>query len=145
MLLVYVDDIILVGTYLAAFDELKQSLDKVFRIKNLGQLKFFLGLEVAHSSKEISLCQRKYCPELLRDSGLAGCKPTSTPLNPARRLHQDSGPTFADVAGYRRMVGRLLFLTMTRPDIAFATQQLSQSIASPSTAHHSAPSEFSNT
>ena len=72
-LLVYVDDTILAGTSLSVFDELKDALHKAFRIKNLGQLKFFLGLEVARSSKGISLCQRKYCLELLEDAKLTGC------------------------------------------------------------------------
>ena len=57
VILVYVDDIILVGTCLKEFDSLKQALHNAFRIKNLGELKFFLGLEVARSSKGISLCQ----------------------------------------------------------------------------------------
>jgi len=69
-LLVYVDDIILAGTSLTEFDELKLALDQTFRIKNLGQLKFFLAIEVARSSKGISLCQRKYCLELLADAKL---------------------------------------------------------------------------
>ncbi|XP_058755139.1 uncharacterized mitochondrial protein AtMg00810-like [Vicia villosa] len=89
-LLVYVDDIILAGTSLTVFDDLKNALDRTFHIKDLGQLKFFLGLEVARSSKGITLCQRKYCLELLRDSGLSGCKPASTPLDASIRLHQDN-------------------------------------------------------
>jgi transposase InsO family protein len=137
-LLVYVDDIILAGTSLTIFDELKLALDQTFRIKNLGQLKFFLGIEVARSSKGISLCQRKYCLELLADAKLTSCKPASTPLDPSSRLHLDGGSAYHDVAAYRRLVGRLLYLTTTRPDIAYATQQLSQFMASPTLTHHQA-------
>jgi hypothetical protein len=138
VILVYVDDIILAGTCLKEFDSLKQALDKAFRIKNLGELKYFLGLEVARSARGISLCQRKYCLELLEDAGLTGCKPVTTPLDPSLRLSQDGGAAYADVTGYRRLVGRLLYLTTTRPDIAFAAQQLSQFMASPSESHHKA-------
>ncbi|XP_058723404.1 uncharacterized mitochondrial protein AtMg00810-like [Vicia villosa] len=134
-ILVYVDDIILTGTSLSMINFLKKSLDDTFHIKDLGQLKFFLGLEVARSSKGISLCQRKYCLELLHDAGLAGCKPVSTPLDASSRLHQDGGSIFSDVTAYRRLVGRLLYLTNTRPDIAFATQQLSQFMSSPTESH----------
>jgi hypothetical protein len=73
VILIYVDDIILDGTSLEVFDELKSALHKALCIKNLGQLKFFLGLEVARTSKGISLCQRKYCLELLKDVGLTSC------------------------------------------------------------------------
>ena len=76
-----VDDIILVGNSLGVFADLKQALHHTFRIKDLGNLKFFLGLEVARSSKGITLCQRKYCLDLLQDANLTGCKPTSTPLD----------------------------------------------------------------
>nr|KYP66984.1 Retrovirus-related Pol polyprotein from transposon TNT 1-94 [Cajanus cajan] len=136
VLLVYVDDIILVGTSLSDFDRIKCLLHDAFQIKDLGQLKYFLGLEVAHSQRGISLCQRKYCLELLSDSGLTGCKPISTPLDPTSRLYKDDGPLLSDVASYRRLVGRLLYLTTTRPDISYVTQQLSQFMATPTEAHH---------
>lgn len=137
-LLVYVYAIILAGTFLTVFDELKLALHHTFKIKNIGQLKFFLSLEVARSSKGITLFQRKYCLELLEDAKLTNCKPVSTPLDPATRLHQDGGSLHHDVSAYRRMVGRLLYLTTTRPDIAYATQQLSQFMASLTVIHYQA-------
>ncbi|XP_058746532.1 uncharacterized mitochondrial protein AtMg00810-like [Vicia villosa] len=135
-ILMYVDDIILAETSLSMINTLKKALDNTFHIKDLGQLKFFLGLEVARSTKGITLCQRKYCLELLHDAGLAGCKPVSTPLDASSRLHQDDGSSFSDVTAYRRLVGRHLFLTTTRPDIAFATQQLSQFMSAPTESHY---------
>ncbi|XP_058776718.1 secreted RxLR effector protein 161-like [Vicia villosa] len=84
------------------------------------------------------LKQRKYCLELLKDAGLTGCKPVTTPLDASIRLHQDDGSVFSDITAYRRLVGRLLYLTTTRPDIAFATQQLSQYMSAPTESHYKA-------
>ena len=137
-LLVYVDDIILVGNSLSEFASIKRVLDDRFKIKDLRLLRYFLGLEVANSAHEISLCQRKYCLELLQDSGLTTSKPASTPLDPTIHLHQDDGQSFSDIPAYHRLVGRLLYLTTTRPDIAFATQQVSQLMASPTMQHFKA-------
>jgi hypothetical protein len=137
-LLVYVDDIILAGNSMAEFDRIKAVLDTAFKIKNPGQLKYFLGLEVAHSKEGITISQRKYCLDLLKDSGLLGCKPANTPLDTSIKLHSSSGTPYTDVSTYRRMVGKLLYLNTTRPDIAFATQQLSQFMHAPTTIHFNA-------
>jgi hypothetical protein len=88
ILLVYVDDIILTGNSLSEFVHIKTVLHSAFKIKDLGVLKYFLGLEVAHSTTGISLCQRKYCLDLLNDSGLSGCKSVSTPADPSMKLLQ---------------------------------------------------------
>jgi hypothetical protein len=80
IILVYVDEVILVGNSVTEFTTIKSILHDKFKIKDLGQLKYFLGLEVAHSSKGISLCQRKYCLDLIEDSSLIGAKPVSTHL-----------------------------------------------------------------
>jgi hypothetical protein len=138
VLLVYVDDIILAGDSIAEFDRIKSVLDKAFKIKNLGQLKYFLGLEVAHSKLGITISQRKYCLDLLKDSGLLGSKPANTPLDTSIKLHNDSGPPHSDISSYRRLVGKLLYLNTTRPDISFATQQLSQFMHAPTTVHFNA-------
>lgn len=121
-LLIYVDDIVLVGDSFSELSKVKQVLDNSFGIKDLGNLKFFLGLEAAHSSKGIALTQRQYCLNLLQDSGTLGSKPVSTPMEPGSHLHNDDGPVFQDVGCYRRLVGKLLYLTTTRPDITFVVQ-----------------------
>jgi hypothetical protein len=135
-LLVYVDDIILAGDSLAEFARIKTVMDEEFKIKDLGKLRYFLGIEVAHSKSGISICQRKYCLDLLQDTGLLGSKPAPTPLDSSIKLHQDNSAAYEDVAGYRRLVGKLLYLTTTRPDIAFVTQQLSQFLSSPTLVHY---------
>ena len=84
------------------------------------------------------MCQHKYCLNLLSDCGLTASKPVSTPLDSAIHLHQDGGQPYSDIPAYHRLVGRLLYLTTTRPDISFATQQLGQIMAHPTTQHHKA-------
>ena len=137
-LLIYVDDMILTGNDTSEISNVKQTLDNLFRIKDLGALKFFLGLEVARSSKGISLCQRKYALEILQDAGLLACKPALTPMVHSAKLVKDDGVPFEDIAAYRRLVGQLLYLTNTRPDICFAVTHLSQFLSKPMKSHHQA-------
>ncbi|WVZ26235.1 hypothetical protein V8G54_004779 [Vigna mungo] len=126
-LIVYVDDIVLTGNSSSEITKIKTILHSHFHIKDLGQLKYFLGIEVAHSSKD-----------LIKESGLMGCKPSSTPMNDSLRLYQDSSGPLADPLSYRRLVGHLIYLTSTRPDIVFATQQLSQFMVAPTQTHFQA-------
>jgi hypothetical protein len=76
--------------------------------------------------------------DLITDSGLLESKPASTPSDPSSKLHQDNSAPYEDIASYRRLVGRLLYLNTTRPDITFITQQLSQFLTKPTHAHYSA-------
>jgi len=122
---VYVDDIILAGNSLPEITIIKHLLDTSFKIKDMGKLKYLLGLEVAYSNNGISVSQRKYCLDLLNDSGLLGSKPISTPMDPSIKLHHDGGKPYEDIYSYRRLVGRLIYLTNTRPYICFVVQKLS--------------------
>ncbi|GAU46710.1 hypothetical protein TSUD_287990 [Trifolium subterraneum] len=135
VILVYVDDLVLGGTDVEEINSIKRLLDKKFSIKDLGLLKYFLGFEVARSQKGISLCQRKYTLDLIKDTGLLGSKPCNTPMQPQLQLHTASGDPISDPIVYRRLIGRLLYLTHTRPDIAYTVSKLSQFLAKPSTEH----------
>ncbi|CAJ2678277.1 unnamed protein product [Trifolium pratense] len=137
-LLVYVDDIVLAGNCLAEIQVTKSKLHEAFGIKDIGVLKFFLGLEVAHSEQGITLCQRKYCLDLLNETGNLGCKPSSIPMDPSHRPHHDDSTPHENITEYRALVGKLLYLTSTRPDIAFPVQQLRQFLDAPTSLHFKA-------
>ncbi|XP_041016134.1 uncharacterized mitochondrial protein AtMg00810-like [Juglans microcarpa x Juglans regia] len=138
-LLVYVDDIIVGGDSQDEIDSLQTYLHSKFKLKDLGPLKYFLGLEVAKSSSGINFCQRKYTLETLEDAGLLGTKTVSTPIELNHRLSHTTNEILQDPTAYRRLIGRLIYLTITRPDITYVVNVLSQFMDKPSQTHmHSA-------
>ncbi|XP_019447332.1 PREDICTED: uncharacterized protein LOC109350561 [Lupinus angustifolius] len=137
-ILVYVDDLILAGKTLDEINRMKQLLNCKFNIKDLGGLKFFLGMEVARSSKGILLYQRKYTLELLQHVGMLASKPCSKPMDYSGKLiHSQTGHYLANPSSYRRLIGKLFYLTHTRPDISFEVGHLSQFLSKPIYQHYS--------
>ncbi|XP_014523017.1 uncharacterized protein LOC106779430 [Vigna radiata var. radiata] len=137
-LLVYVDDIILAGNSMIEINRIKVLLHNKFQIKNLGELKYFLGFEVARSKKGIHLCQRKYVLDILEETGMLGCKPCSTPLLSYTSSLYKAESYLDNPNSYRRLIGKLLYLTNTRPDLCFLVNLLSQFMQLPIDYHYRA-------
>ncbi|KAL1342260.1 hypothetical protein AAHE18_09G145200 [Arachis hypogaea] len=104
-------------------------------MKDLGRLKYFLGVEVARSSKEIFRCQRKYTLDIITEAGLLAAKPAATLCEENHRLASAAGPVLSDPSMYRRLVGRLIYLSFTRPDLAYSAHVFSQFMQNPRTEH----------
>ena len=133
ILIVYVDDIILTRDDTREVERLKKVLATKFEVKDLGQMRYCLGMEIARSRKGISISQRKYVLNLLTETGMLGCKPSDTPIKARNRMESDGKPV--DREKYQRLVGRLIYLSHTRPDIAFAVSVVSQYMHSPKESH----------
>ncbi|XP_077217898.1 uncharacterized protein LOC143852403 [Tasmannia lanceolata] len=138
LLIVYVDDIIITGSDSEGIRRLKTFLQNEFSTKDLGRLRYFLGIEVAYSTRGLSLSQRKYVLDLLEETGHLGVKPASAPMDPNRKLLLEEGDLLDDPGRYRRLVGKLIYLTVTRPDISFVVGSVSQHMSSPRTSHWAA-------
>lgn len=107
----------------------------MFQLKTLGTLKYFLGLEIAKSSRGISFSQRKYTLSLLEDTGFLACKPSNLPMDPNLKLNLHDGDLLPDPSVYKRLIGRLIYLTISRPDISFSVNRLSQYMKEPRVPH----------
>ena len=134
-LIIYVDDMIITGDDLEEIEDLKKNLFQEFEMKDLGNLKYFLGIEVLRSTKGIFLRQRKYILDILAETGLLECKPADTPLAVNHGLQIREGAKLTDSSRYQRLVGKLIYLSHTRPDIAYAVGVVSQFMHKPQTDH----------
>uniref|UniRef100_A0A1S4DLR9 Uncharacterized mitochondrial protein AtMg00810-like n=1 Tax=Nicotiana tabacum TaxID=4097 RepID=A0A1S4DLR9_TOBAC len=145
IILVYVDDMLLTGPDLTLINEVKAQLQQTFKMKDLGELKYFLGIEFARSHQ--GMHQRKYTLELISELGLGVAKPAATPIEANVKLTNKKydenigvleGTTdeiLTDPSKYQRLLKKLLYLTITRPDIAYSVQTLSQFMQKPKRSH----------
>ncbi|KAL0416521.1 UNVERIFIED_CONTAM: Retrovirus-related Pol polyprotein from transposon RE2 [Sesamum latifolium] len=134
-LLVYVDDILVTAPSLADIRSVKDYLHSLFTIKDLGDARYFLGLEIARNSDGMYVAQTKYVQDIVRDTGMMNAKCTSTPFPLGLKLSENCGALLPNPEQYRRLVGRLLYLGFTRSDISYSVQQLSQFLTRPCDVH----------
>ena len=133
-LIVYVDDIVITGSDEPGILQLKQHLSNQFQTKDLGKLWYFLGIEVAQSKDGLVISQRKYAMDILEETSFLNTKPADTPMDPSVKLLPNQGEPLSDSGRYRRLVGKLNYLTITRPDI-FAVSVVSQFLSFPCQEH----------
>ena len=138
LLLLYVDDMIITGDDLSGIQELKDFLSQQFEMKDLGHLSYFLGLEITHSTDGLYITQAKYASELLSRAGLTDSKTVDTPIELNAHLTPTGGKPLSNPSLYRRLVGSLVYLTVTRPDISYAVHQVSQYLSAPRSTHYAA-------
>jgi len=125
-LLLYVDDIILTASTPALLQRLMARLQSEFAMTDLGALHHFLGVAVTRTSDGLIMSQRQYAVDLLQRAGMAECHPTATPVDTQAKLsaHEGNKLSDKDSSEYRSIAGALQYLTLTRPDLAYAVQQV---------------------
>jgi histone deacetylase 1/2 len=139
-MLIYVDDIIIAGSCRRTVEKLLEQLRVSFAIKDLGELSYFLGIEVTKMSDGIALTQTKYATDLLRKVNMQKCNGIATPMSSSDKLSKNAGTilTEAEAFVYRSTVGGLQYLCLTRPDISFAVNKACQFLSAPTDVHWSA-------
>jgi hypothetical protein len=130
-LVVYVDDLFIIGNNENYIESIKKELKKVFKIKYLWHLHYYLGIEVIHNPKYIFISQNKYIGELLKKFGIFECNHVSTPMEQNLKLTLKEGNEFEDATKYRQLDGSLIYITTTRPYISFFVGILSSFMQKP--------------
>lgn len=132
ILLAYLDDIILTGPHTSKIAVIRNLPEQRFKLKVIGDLHYFLGLEIAKSTKGIHLSQRKYTLQLLQDTGFVSAKPAHVFMEMNLTPTNTDGP---HASSYGRLIGRLMYLNISRLDIAFVVNRLSQYMQQPQAPH----------
>jgi len=133
-LLIYVDDILITGNDPISITATKTFLHNLFHLKDLGTVKYFLGIEVSASTNGIFISQRKYALDIIEDAGLLGAAPIDTPMEQGLKL-SDKGDLIKEPGRFRRLVGGLIYLTVSRPDITYVVHVLSRFMHQPRKLH----------
>ena len=118
--------------------EFKKDMMKTFEMSDLGLMHYFLGIEISQENDGIFICQKKYTENLLKKFKLYGCKTVATPLVVNEKMKKEDGSEKADASRFRSLIGSLLYLTATRPDIMYATSLLSRFMQNPTQIHYGA-------
>lgn len=135
MVSIYVDDLIFAGNDELLLEEFKLSMKQEFEMTDLGLMRFFLGVEIRQSSKGIHLCQKKYAHEVLERFEMSNCNPVKNPIVPGAKLSKEEDGEEVDGTLYKQMVGCLVYLTVTRPDMMYVVCLISWFMAKPREKH----------
>ena len=131
----YVDDLVFTGNNKKMIEDFKNEMMQKYEMSDLGLLNHFLGMEIYQDDGGVFICQEKYVEKILKNFDMSECKPKDTPLVVNEKLVKEDGSSKMDATLYRSLVGKLLYLTATRPDIMFAASLLSRFMHNPSQIH----------
>jgi hypothetical protein len=134
-LLLYVDDMILSASSMELLRHFISSLQSAFAVKDMGPVHYFLGIDVKRTNSGFFLSQSSYALEVLERAGMHNCKPVTTPAETSAKPSRIDGELLKDASWYRSMAGALQYLTLTRPDIAYAVQQVCLHMHAPTVTH----------
>lgn len=132
MACLYVDNLIFTGNL--SIDVFKSEMKKEFEMKNLGLMKFFLGIEVTKNDKGIFICQSRYAKDVLRRFRMINCSPVSTLVATSTKLGREENEMDFDTI-FKKVVGSLLYLIATRPDIMYGVSLISRFMDAPENSH----------
>ena len=135
IILIYVDDIIVIGSNIVLVHQMVSSLHSQFAIKDLGILNYFLGVEVSWQGSSLHLSQTKYIQNLFNRVGFTDCKPIATPMTTSHTLFAFIGSLLADPSQYHSIVEACQYCTITRLDTSFSINKLCQFMQSPTDLH----------
>ncbi|RVW80159.1 putative mitochondrial protein [Vitis vinifera] len=124
----YVDDLLVNGNHTSLMEKFKLEMMEVFEMTDLGLMTLFLGMEIKQSEHEVFICQKKYAKEILKKFKLDECKEIRAPMNQKEKLNKDDGTAKIDQAYFRSMIGCLMYLSTTRPNILNVVSILSRFI-----------------
>lgn len=131
----YVDDLIFTGNNVNMCNEFKASMMSEFDMSDLGRMKHFLGIEVLQNSNGIFICQRRYAREVLRRFEMASCNAVKNPFVTGTKLSKDGGESKFDTTLFKKVVGSLMYLTVTRPDLMYGASLISRYMSPPNMSH----------
>ena len=131
ILFLYVDDMIITGDDMQGIQDLKHFFGRQFEMKDPDPLNYFLGLEVSSSTDGYYLTQAKYTSGLISQASITDSKIVDTPIEYNCRLNSHDGESLSDATLYRQLVGSLIYLTITHPNISYAIHVVSQFMVSP--------------
>ena len=123
-LLVYVDDILVTSSNPCVIQQLISQLNKSFSLKDLGEIDYFLGIQVKHTTEGLHLSQTKYVHDFLCKAKMNNANGINTPMISGQQLTTSGSGTVKDVQLYRSVVGALQYVTITRPEISFCVNQV---------------------
>lgn len=132
---VYVDDLFVTGTNKRIIDEFKQMMSSRFDMSDLGELTYYLGIEVKQHSEGITLNQKTYAQKILEEAGMSQCNLVHTPMDSGLKLYKAETEREIDATAFRKNVGCLRYLLHTRPDLSYCVGVLSRYMHSPRESH----------